>query len=216
MNIYYTVVKFFQDGGEFMYPIAIVMVIGLAIGIERLIFISHVRSLNRHAFQKLQPLLMQQDYKALVKFFQHSKAPLSQLIRAGFEKLPTTRDRAQLEYAMEEKLMESTPRLEKRTQYLALLANIATLLGLLGTIAGLIAAFGAVANADLSQKATLLSQSIAVAMNTTAFGLIVAIPLLMIHSFVHTRTLEVIDLLDVACIKFLNQVSSSATTTNAA
>ncbi len=209
MNIYYTIVKFFQDGGEFMYPIAAVMVVGLAIGIERLIFVSKIRTANRLAFQKIQPLLMQQDFKALMKFMQHSKAPLSELINAGIMKLAATRDRAQLEYAMEEKLMESTPRLEKRTSYLALLANIATLLGLLGTIAGLIAAFGAVANADLSQKATLLSQSIAVAMNTTAFGLIVAIPLLMIHAYVHTKTGEIMDLLDVACIKFLNQFSSS-------
>jgi biopolymer transport protein ExbB/TolQ len=211
MSFYYTVVKFFQDGGEFMYPIASVLVIGLAIGIERLIFISQVRKANIAAFEKIQPLLIQQDFKALIKFFQHSTAPLSQLIHAGFEKLTSTRDRAQLEYAMEEKFMETTPRLEKRTSYLALLANIATLLGLLGTIAGLIAAFSAVANADLSQKATLLSQSIAVAMNTTAFGLIVAIPLLMIHAYVTTKTAEVVDLLEVASIKFLNQLSHSTT-----
>lgn len=212
MSAYYTVVKFFQDGGEFMYPIAAVMVVGLAIGIERLIFISHVRKTNLAAFEKIQPLLQQQDFKTLMKFFQHSTAPLSQLVNAGFMKLTSTRDRAQLEFAMEEKFMETTPRLEKRTPYLALLANIATLLGLLGTIAGLIAAFGAVANADLSQKAALLSQSIAVAMNTTAFGLIVAIPLLMIHSYVSTKTAEVVDLLEVACIKFLNQLSHTQTT----
>ena len=77
--------------------------------------------------------------------------------------------------------MEVMPELEQRTHYLATLANVATLLGLLGTIIGLIQAFTAVAAADPSEKADLLSASISVAMNTTAFGLVVAIPLLLLQ-----------------------------------
>ena len=84
--------------------------------------------------------------------------------------------------AMEESLMEVMPRLEKRTHYLATFANLATLLGLLGTIIGLIRAFTAVSAANPAEKADLLSASISVAMNTTAFGLMVAIPLLLIHA----------------------------------
>jgi biopolymer transport protein ExbB/TolQ len=105
---------------------------------------------------------------------------------------------------MEEGVMEALPRLEKRTPYLATLANVATLLGLLGTIIGLIAAFTAVANADPSEKATLLSQSISVAMNTTAFGLMSAIPLLMAHAMLQTKTTEIVDSLEMAGVKFLN------------
>lgn len=100
--------------------------------------------------------------------------------------------------------MEALPRLERRTQYLATLANVATLLGLLGTIIGLIAAFTAVANADPAEKATLLSQSISVAMNTTAFGLMSAIPLLMAHAMLQTKTTEIVDGLEMAGVKFLN------------
>lgn len=100
--------------------------------------------------------------------------------------------------------MESLPRLEKRTQYLATLANIATLLGLLGTIIGLIAAFTAVANADPAEKATLLSESISVAMNTTAFGLIAAIPLLFCHAVLQSKTTEIVDSLEMAGVKVLN------------
>lgn len=103
--------------------------------------------------------------------------------------------------------MEVMPRLEKRTQYLATLANIATLLGLLGTIIGLIAAFTAVASADPSQKASLLSQSISVAMNTTAFGLMSAIPLLLLHSILQTKTNEIIDSFEMAGIKVLNLIN---------
>ena len=103
--------------------------------------------------------------------------------------------------------MEVTPQLEKRTQYIAVLANIATLLGLLGTIMGLIDAFTAVANANPSEKADLLSASISVAMNTTAFGLIAAIPLLLIHSILQTKTNEIVDSFEMAGIKVMNLLS---------
>ena len=89
------------------------------------------------------------------------------------------------------------------------MANIATLLGLLGTIIGLIAAFTAVANADPTEKATLLSQSISVAMNTTAFGLMSAIPLLLFHAMLQTKTTEIIDSLEMAGVKCLNIMSGS-------
>ena len=110
--------------------------------------------------------------------------------------------------AMQEAAMETVPRLEKRTPYLATLANVATLLGLLGTIIGLIAAFTAVADADPAQKATLLSQSISVAMNTTAFGLIAAIPMLLMHALLQSKTSQVVDSLDVVSVKFLNAISA--------
>jgi biopolymer transport protein ExbB/TolQ len=109
--------------------------------------------------------------------------------------------------AMEEGLMEIIPRLEKRTHYLASFANIATLLGLLGTIIGLIQAFTAVANANPAEKAELLSSSISVAMNTTAFGLIVAIPLLLVYSLLQSRTTQIVDSLEMAAVKFLNMVT---------
>ena len=106
--------------------------------------------------------------------------------------------------------METLPRLEKRTQYLATLANVSTLLGLLGTIIGLIAAFTAVANADPAEKANLLSQSISVAMNTTAFGLMSAIPLLLLHSVLQTKTNEIVDSFEMAGVKLLNLLSDSS------
>jgi biopolymer transport protein ExbB/TolQ len=120
-----------------------------------------------------------------------------------------SRRRDDIELAMEEGVLEAVPRLEKRTSYLATLANIATLLGLLGTIIGLIAAFTAVANADPTEKATLLSQSISVAMNTTAFGLMSAIPLLLFHAMLQTKTTEIVDSLEMAGVKCLNIISGA-------
>ena len=107
-------------------------------------------------------------------------------------------------------MMSIMPRLEKRTPYVALASSIATLLGLLGTIMGLILAFTAVANANPAEKADLLSASISVAMNTTAFGLMVAIPLLVVHAILTSKTGDIIDSLEMATVKSLNVFSRNA------
>lgn len=190
-----------------MYPIACVLALGLAIALERFIFLSSAKSSNRKAFDAMLPFIKKGQYDALIKMSDSSSAPVSRIIGAGAARLSVTQDRDDVAYAMEEGVMEATPRLEKRTAYLATLANIATLMGLLGTIMGLIAAFTAVANADPSDKATLLSQSISVAMNTTAFGLIAAIPLLLCHAVLQTKSTEIVDSLEMAGVKFLNMIA---------
>tara|TARA_R110000751_G_scaffold116604_2_gene216334 strand:- start:98762 stop:99436 length:675 start_codon:yes stop_codon:yes gene_type:complete len=204
MNFFEVVVRFFQEGGAFMFPIAIVLAIGLAIAIERYLFLSFSKSVNKKAFKQMEPLLNKHDYTAVLSFASTDTSPISRIIGSGLARLNHSQRREDIEYAMEEGLMETTPRLEKRTAYLATLANISTLLGLLGTIIGLIAAFSAVATADPSEKASLLSQSISVAMNTTAFGLIAAIPLLVFHSVLQTKTTEIIDSMEMAGVKCLN------------
>ncbi|GAC19182.1 MotA/TolQ/ExbB proton channel family protein [Paraglaciecola arctica] len=204
MNFFEVVVRFFQEGGAFMFPIAVVLAIGLAIAIERYFFLSFSKSVNKKAFKQMEPLLNKHDYPGVLSFANTDNAPISRIIGAGLTRLDHSQRREDIEYAMEEGLMETTPRLEKRTAYLATLANISTLLGLLGTIIGLIAAFSAVATADPSEKASLLSQSISVAMNTTAFGLIAAIPLLVFHSVLQTKTTEIIDSMEMAGVKCLN------------
>ncbi len=207
MDLYSTIVRFFQDGGTFMYPIAVVLVCGLAIAIERWVFLSAARMSNRKAFNHILPLLKKKDFKGVVNFANGTTAPMGRIIGAGIARMAVSQRRDDIEYAMEEGVMEALPRLEKRTQYLATLANVATLLGLLGTIIGLIAAFTAVANADPAEKANLLSQSISVAMNTTAFGLISAIPLLLSHALLQTKTAEIVDSLEMAGVKVLNMLA---------
>lgn len=202
-----TIVRFFQEGGTFMYPIAFVLAFGLAIAIERWVFLTIAKGSNRKAFDAMLPFIRKGQYDALVKMSDTSSAPVCRIIGAGAARYKLTQDREDAQIAMEEGMMEATPRLEKRTQYLATLANIATLLGLLGTIIGLIAAFTAVANADPSEKASLLSASISVAMNTTAFGLIAAIPLLIAHALLQTKTTEIVDSLEMASVKFINLIA---------
>ncbi|WNO08964.1 MotA/TolQ/ExbB proton channel family protein [Teredinibacter sp. KSP-S5-2] len=204
-----TIITFFQSGGAFMYPIAVVLVLGLALAIERWVFLTAAKSTNRRAFDRMLPLLKKKDYAGVVDLARASKAPVGRIVASGIARMQQTPRREDIELAMEEGVMEVVPRLEKRTPYLATLANIATLLGLLGTIMGLIAAFTAVANAEPAEKATLLSQSISVAMNTTAFGLISAIPLLLLHAMLQSKTTEIVDSLEMAGVKCLNIMSNS-------
>jgi biopolymer transport protein ExbB/TolQ len=204
MDLYQTVVSFFQEGGPFMYPIALVLGIGLAIALERYFYLANQTRINRRDFERILPLLKQRRQRELAALVQKSRSAVSRIIADGLTRRTSTRRRADIEYAMEEGLLEVLPNIERRTPYLATFANIATLLGLLGTIIGLIAAFTAVANADPAEKATLLSESISIAMNTTAFGLMAAIPLLLIHSVLQSKTSAIVESLEIAVVKFLN------------
>ena len=204
METYNTIVKFFQDGGAFMYPIMIVLAIGLAIAIERWLYLSATSATSKRLWKKLAPMMKQGQYHEAAGMAMSSKTAMGNVLSYGFDRIRSARRRDDAEKAMEEGLMEVVPRLEKRTHYLATFANIATLLGLLGTIIGLIRAFTAVAGASAAEKADLLSASISVAMNTTAFGLMVAIPLLLMHTLLQTKTTELVDSLEMAAVKMLN------------
>jgi biopolymer transport protein ExbB/TolQ len=204
MDIYSTLVNFFQAGGLFMYPIVGVLALGIAIAVERYVYLTAARATNQRIWKQVMPLLMDGKYGQATALTEKSKTALSRILRYGLDRAGANVRRDDVEVAMEEGLMETVPRLEKRTHYLATFANIATLLGLLGTIMGLIQAFTAVANANPAEKADMLSASISVAMNTTAFGLMAAIPLLLIYTVLQTKTTELVDSLEMASVKFLN------------
>ncbi len=189
-----------------MYAILVVMALGLAIALERFIYITRTHGRANKIWKNLAPMLRAKDYERAYESVQKIKSPLSTVLEYGFARHRANAKRDLIDAAMEEGIMEVTPELEARTHYLATLANIATLLGLLGTIIGLIQAFTAVASADPAEKADLLSASISVAMNTTAFGLFAAIPLILIHSFLATKTTRLVDNLEMAAVKCLNLV----------
>ena len=207
MSFIDSTIAFLQDGGSFIYPIALVLVIGLAIALERWWYLSAALRTNKKAFALVKDALKQGDTVKISQLAKSNNAPVFDVLQSGISRLSQVRRREDVEYAMEETMMEYMLRLEKRTPFLAVLANIATLLGLLGTIMGLIAAFSAVATADPADKATLLSASISVAMNTTAFGLITAIPLILMHANLQGKTAAIVDALEMAGIKLLNSLS---------
>ena len=212
MDYFATIVSFFQEGGVFMYPIVIVLALGLAISIERFVFLSKTSVTNRMVWKKITPYIRAGKFQDAVSVTSKSKSAIGQILTYGLYRIKSAARRDDIEKAMEESLMEVMPQLEKRTHYLATFANIATLLGLLGTIIGLINAFTAVAAANPAEKADLLSASISVAMNTTAFGLMVAIPLLLIHTVLQSKTTNIVDSLEMVSVKFLNAVDERRTT----
>jgi biopolymer transport protein ExbB/TolQ len=193
-----------------MYPIVVVFAIGLVIVLERWFFLVKASTSNQRLWKKLAPLVTAGKYKEANDLARKSSAAVGSILSYGLDRVRSARRRDDIEKAMEESLLEVTPRLERRTHYLATFANVATLLGLLGTIIGLIRAFTAVAAANPAEKADMLSASISVAMNTTAFGLMVAIPLLLSHTWLQTKTTELVDSLEMASVKFLNSVTERA------
>ena len=206
MDFFPAIVRFFQNGGHFMFPIAVVLVIGVAIAIERYLYLTVARSRNRDTWQQIEPLIGKGDFRQAAQVASQSESAVGQILTYGLARIQAVKRRDDIEKAMEESLMGIVPKLEKRTHYLATFANLATLLGLLGTVMGLIGAFSAVATVNPAEKANLLSASISEAMNCTAFGLMVAVPLLIIHAVLQTKTTELIDSLEMASVKFLNSI----------
>lgn len=210
MDALNSVVTFFVTGGPFMYPILFVMAVGFAIAIERYVTLTQVRRRNASMWSTIEPALASGDFEKAREMTSKDGSTVSRLLGMGLARQGAVRRREDIEIAMEEVMMEIIPQLEKRTAYIALGANIATLLGLLGTIIGLIQGFQAVSSANPAEKADLLSASISVAMNTTAFGLMVGIPLLVTHSVVVAKTSEIVDSLEMASVKALNVITAAA------
>ena len=210
MDFFYSIVGFFASGGAFMYPILVVFAFGVAIAVERYVTLTMVTHKNRAVWDQVQTLLADGDFDEAREVTSNDESTISQVLNMGLSLQGTVRRRDEIEIAMEESMMEIVPRLEKRTPYVAMSSSIATLLGLLGTIMGLIQAFTAVANANPAEKADLLSASISVAMNTTAFGLMVAIPLLVTHTILTAKTGDIVDSLEMATVKALNVFSRRA------
>ena len=204
MTLIDSAVKFFQDSGLAIYPSILIMAIGLSIAVERFIFLRRAGSANRQLWSKLLPLLQSGRLKDVQQAASSSDAAVGKIVANGLQRMQSPGRREDIDAAMEEGMMEVVPRLEKRTHYIATFANVITLVGLLGTIIGLIKGFTAVSSVNPAEKAELLSASISIAMNNTAFALSVAIPFLLIHSFLQARTSEIVDGLEAAKISFLN------------
>ena len=210
MNTFNTVVKFFVDCGPFLYPSLLMMALGVAIAIERFVFLRRARSENRKLWDQVLPMLQSGKFKEVHQVTSNSESAIGKIVSNGLTRMQSARRREDIDNAMEEGMMEIVPRLEKRTHYIATFANTITLVGLLGTIIGLIKGFTAVAAVNPAEKAEMLSASISIAMNNTAFALMVAIPFLLIHAFLQARASEIVDSLEAAKITFLNLVQRLA------
>jgi biopolymer transport protein ExbB len=206
VDILYSVVNFFARGGVFMYPILLVGALATAIAVERYVTLTRLVIKNRNAWNGVEPALTEGDFDKAREVTGKDESAISRLLGVGLARQGAVRRVDDVEKAMRASMMEMIPRFEKRTHYLGTFANLATLLGLLGTVSGLIHAFTSVATANPAEKANLLAASISEAMNCTAFGLMVAVPVLFIHAFLQTKTVDLISSLETAAMKFLTIV----------
>jgi len=198
----------FDSGGGWMYVIAFTSVVGLGIIVERFIFLFFKYNINANAFMgQIQKLVMANNIDRAIKLCNAApNAALPKVIKAGL----TRANKGELEIAnaIEEATLEVVPIVQKRTPTLGGVANVATLLGLLGTIVGLIQAFSALESAAPDQRAAALAKGISVAMNTTAFGLIVAIPCMTAQMFLQAVTTKILNEIDQYSVKLENLLVS--------
>ena len=208
MEFFYSIVKSFTAGGAFMFPILLVVALATAITIERYVTLAKMSARNRRTWGLVEPALSSGDFDKMRELTSKDDSAIARVLNMGLALQGAVRRREDVEKAIQESMMEIVPQLEKRTHYLATLANFATLLGLLGTVSGLIHAFAAVATANPAEKANLLSASISEAMNCTAFGLLTAVPILVVHAFLQSKTTGLSDGLETAAIRFLNSLAA--------
>ncbi len=198
------IVGFFTLGGPFMYGILAVWVIALATILERIYFVYFRYAVNGQALMaQVQKLVAANNIDRAIKLCNtEPHAALSRVLKAGLVR--ANRTPREIRNAVDETTLAVVPLLTRRTAMLGTWANVATLMGLLGTISGLIQAFKAVGEVTAEQKQALLASGISIAMYTTEFGLIVAIPIMIFHSLLQSRTARVIDDVDQYSVKLLN------------
>jgi len=209
-----TLAHHFEEGGWGMYPILVWQIIAIGIIIERAIYL-YRSSINKDVFlATMQKCILAGDVARAIKLCSAANAPLARIVKAGLMKV--NRPDAEVQAAMDEAALRELPKIESRTGYLALLANLAMLSGLLGTVTGLIMAFGAVANADASSKATMLAKGISEAMNCTAFGLGAAILALLGFAVLNGKTQSLLDDINGATVQVMNLVVNNRSKINIA
>ncbi|MBT9555342.1 MAG: MotA/TolQ/ExbB proton channel family protein [Myxococcales bacterium] len=188
-----------------MWPIAVLGIAALVLMLERT-YALFFKVINRSSALTtiLKKLILSRNITKAVQVASADPTPLGRIIRAGL--LNVRREDEVVQSAMDEASMAEIPELERRTGFLPMLSNVATLTGLLGTIVGLISSFSAVSEADAATKSTLLADGISEAMNCTAFGLIVAIPCLLAYAILQSRTQRYIDEINASSVMIVNLV----------
>jgi len=200
----------FRDGGVWMYLILVMSIFAIGIIIERFIFLFFKYNINATAFMaQIQKLVMAGNVDRAIKLCNAApSAALPKVVKAGLTR--ANKGEVAIQNAIEEATLEVVPMITRRTPALLAIANVATLLGLLGTIIGLIEAFASLENAAPEDRQRLLAGGIALAMNTTAFGLIVAIPTMLGHLFLSGISKKIVDEVDQYSVKLENLLVAHA------
>jgi biopolymer transport protein ExbB len=199
----------FEAGGWPMYVNLTLLAVVLALVVDRIrvLYLGGRRFVKGEFVSQISGLVMKGDYMQAIRYCDSLNTPVTRIVKAGLVAAPRSDEETQA--ALDEASLKELPTLEKRTGYLAMFANVATLVGLFGTIVGLIHAFAAVASVDPAEKASLLARGISEAMNNTAFGLGIAIPALLTFSLFQGRTQHIVDDINEVSVSILNLVTNN-------
>jgi biopolymer transport protein ExbB len=198
----------FELGGFFMWPILMLQLASLAIIVERSYVLFFKRAkVNKEFMKSMEETIRRGDLDQVVARSATEHHALASAIHAGAQAAKNLGGKDEIQGRMDEVLIAENATLEKRTSFLSMLGNVATLTGLLGTITGMIKSFAAVAFANPADKAALLSEGISEAMNATAYGLIVAIPALVAYAILVNRTNNIMEELTQGALKAFNLFS---------
>lgn len=206
MGLFHSIAEAFHEGGWGMYPILVCLIFTIAIVVDRLRALYASHNIDKEAFiSGLKKHIFAGDLEQAISYTASQKAtPLTAIVKAGL--MQVEKGDAEVQAAMDEASLREMPRIEKRTGYLAMLGNVATLAGLLGTVSGLITCFAAVGKVAAEDKSRLLSAGIAEAMNCTAFGLGTGIIALVCYSVLQGRTQHMLDDINETSVGVLNLI----------
>ncbi|TNE95473.1 MAG: MotA/TolQ/ExbB proton channel family protein [Deltaproteobacteria bacterium] len=205
-----SVAAFIQSGGVFMWVILIIWAVGIAISLERFMKLSFKMDVDGASFMnELQRYILSNDIQGAIRVCSGSIAALPKVLKSGLKR--SGQPSQQIQNAIDATALEVIPKVELRLNYLQLIANISTLFGLLGTIQGLIQSFSAVAAADPAQKAELLATGISKAMNTTFLGLLAAISIMMLHTFLSAKSEKIVNEIDEFSVKLMDLLGTKST-----
>jgi biopolymer transport protein ExbB len=209
MEIISGLAESFKEGGWMMWVILAAEVFALAIIAERITVLFFKTRINKDAFVRgVRAEILKGSLDQVIRHVaRYGDNPLARIVKAGLVRVPKGDEDVQA--AMDEAALRELPALERRTGYLAMLGNVATLFGLLGTIIGLIHCFKAVSFADPAEKSSLLAKGISEAMNCTGFGLLVAIPALVFFSILNGRTQRLVDDINEASTSIVNFIAAN-------
>jgi biopolymer transport protein ExbB/TolQ len=198
--------KRWEGGGWGMYPIALMSIFLIAIVVDRIYVLFVKANIDKEEFLRgLKKHIFAGDLDQAISYTASQKpTPLTNIVKSGLINVPKGEEEVQA--AMDEASLRELPQIEKRTGYLAMVGNVAMLLGLFGTILGLIRCFEGVAMVDAADKSKVLSAGISEAMNCTAFGLLVAIPALVAFSVLNGRTQRMVDDINETTVGVLNLI----------
>ena len=211
MEVHEAIMHFFTSGGFFMFPIAIVSAVGVLVALERLGYLTYTALQGKRTWRRVLPLLDEGRFFDARELAAGARCAMGDMLAESLRRLHASRRRDDLDLTMEQSLDQIMPRLERHTHYLPRFANIAILTGLAGTLVAFAAVFAQISQAHPSEQADLLAAGVAVSINPAAFGLIVAVPLLLIHTFLQTLTTDLMDHFEIVAVHFSDLVTSLRT-----